>query len=36
MAYSLGVVEDLELGGILDVIDLGPVDRNGATGLDMG
>lgn len=34
--YSLGVVKDLELGGILDVIDLGPVDGDRATGLDMG
>lgn len=33
--YSLGVVKDLELGGILDVVDLGPVDGNGSTGLDM-
>lgn len=33
--YSLGVVKDLELGGILDVVDLGPVDGDGSTSLNM-
>lgn len=34
--YSLGVIKNFELGGILDVVNLSPVDGDGSTGLNMG
>lgn len=33
--YSLGIIKDLKLRCILDVVDLGPVNRDRSTGLDM-